>query len=332
MHKFVRKVRALARKKNKHIVLPEGTEKRVLQATEEIVKNSIAKVSLVGPSRKIKANAKKLGLEIDWKKVKIHDQETSPLTKIFAKEFFELRNHKGITRPQANKIVKDMNYFGTMMVHMGYADGMVTGTTYSTADSIRPALQIIKTHERFHKVSGVFFMVLENRLLLFADAAITIEPNSHDLVDIAEDTAQTAKKFEIEPRVAMLSFSTKGSAKHPNVDKVKEAVSLFKNEHPDILIDGEMQVDAALVPKVATKKCPKSPIQGDANILIFPDLQSANIAYKLVERLAKAKAIGPLLQGLKKPVNDLSRGCHYKDIVNVAAFTACECDEITPQQ
>ena len=219
-----------------------------------------------------------------------------------------------------------MNYFGTMMVYNGQADGMVTGTTYSTADSIRPALQIIKTKEKFHKVSGIFFMILEKRLLLFADAAITVEPNSHDLVDIAIDSAETAKKFELDPRIAMLSFSTKGSAKHPDVDKIKEAVALLKHKQPDLVVDGEMQVDAALVPKVAKKKCPNSTIQGDANILIFPDLEAANIAYKLVERLAKASAIGPLLQGLKKPVNDLSRGCHYKDIVNVTAFTACECD------
>ena len=326
MHKFVKKVRALARKKQKRIVLPEGTEQRVLKATEKILKKKIAKISLVGPEETIKKNAKKLKLKIDWDKVEIHDPEKSPLTKKYAEIFFELRKHKGISKEDAKKIIKDMNYFGTMMVYNGQADGMVTGTTYSTADSIRPALQIIKTKEKFHKVSGIFFMILEKRLLLFADAAITVEPNSHDLVDIAIDSAETAKKFELDPRIAMLSFSTKGSAKHPDVDKIKEAVALLKHKQPDLVVDGEMQVDAALVPKVAKKKCPNSTIQGDANILIFPDLEAANIAYKLVERLAKASAIGPLLQGLKKPVNDLSRGCHYKDIVNVTAFTACECD------
>jgi len=237
-----------------------------------------------------------------------------------------LRKHKGITPKQAKETIKDMNYFGTMMVHMNLADGMVTGTTFPTDDSIRPALQIIKTQEKFHKVSGVFFMVLEKRLLLFADTAIMIEPNSHDLVDIAIDTAETAQKFGITPRVAMLSFSTLGSADHPNVDKVREAVRMLQDSRPDIVADGEMQVDAALVPKVAAKKCPSSPIQGDANILIFPSLEAANIAYKLVERLGEAKAIGPILQGLKKPINDLSRGCHYKDIVNVTAFTVMECE------
>lgn len=327
MHKFIRKVRSLARKNPRRIVLPEGTEERILRATEEIVEERIAEVTLVGSPRTIKARAKKFELKIDWSKVQIVDPKTSKLTKTYTDQFYELRKHKGITRTQAKKIVQEMNYFGTMMVHNGDADGMVTGTVCSTADSIRPALQIIKTQERFHKVSGIFFMVLERRLLLFADAAITINPNSHDLVDIAVDTAETAKKFDIKPRVAFLSFSTKGSADHPFVDKITEAVAMMKYERPDIIADGEMQVDAALVEKVSLKKCPSSPIQGDANILIFPDLQSANIAYKLVERLAKAKAIGPLLQGLKKPVNDLSRGCHFRDIVNVTAFTVCEYNE-----
>ncbi len=327
MHTFIRKIRARAKSLQHHIVLPEGTEERILRATEEIQKENIARLTLIGPSRTIKAKAKKLKLKIDWDKISIHDPKTSPLTKKYIEEFAALRAHKGITKAQSKKILLDMNYFGTMMVHMDDADGMVTGTTYSTADSIRPALQIIKTEERFHKVSGIFFMILEKRLLLFADAAITINPNSHDLVDIAEDTAETAKKFGIEPRIAMLSFSTKGSADHPVVDKVQEAVAMLKDKYPDLVVDGEMQVDAALVPKVAAKKCPTSPIQGDANVLIFPNLESANIAYKLVERLAKARAIGPLLQGLKKPINDLSRGCHYKDIVNVTAFTCCECED-----
>jgi phosphate acetyltransferase len=212
-----------------------------------------------------------------------------------------------------------------MMIQLGDADGMITGATHPTANSIRPVLQIIKTREKFHKVSGIFFMVLHNKPLLFADAAITVEPDSHDLRDIAIDTAETAKLFGIKPKIALLSFSTKGSAKHPLVDKVTEAVAMIKDRRPDLLVDGELQVDAALVPQVAKRKCPDSPLHGEANILIFPDLQSANIAYKLVERLAKAKAIGPLLQGLKKPVNKLSRGCNWQDVVNVAAFTVCEC-------
>ncbi len=326
MEKFLKEVHKKAKKKQKTIVYPEGTEERILKATEAVNKEGLANLILVGSEKTIKENAKKLNLEIDFSKIQIEDPEKSSLTDEYAKIFFELRKHKGITEEQAKEIVKDMNYFGTMMVYNNDADGMVTGTTYPTDDSIRPALQIIKTKEKFHKVSGVFFMLLEDRMLLFADTAITIEPNSHDLVDIAKDTAETAKKFGIEPKIAFLSFSTKGSADHPAVDKVREAVSMMKYENPDLIVEGEMQVDAALVPKVAKKKCPDATIQGDANVLIFPNLESANIAYKLVERLGNAKAIGPILQGLKKPVNDLSRGCKFQDIVDLTAFTACECD------
>ncbi|MBD3156628.1 phosphate acetyltransferase, partial [Candidatus Peregrinibacteria bacterium] len=192
---------------------------------------------------------------------------------------------------------------------------------------ILPALKIIKTKEQFHKVSGVYFLVLEKRLLLFADTAVIIEPNSHELADIAMDTAKTAQKFCLEPRIAMLSFSTAGSADHPHVDKVREATAMVKARNPQLIIEGEMQVDAALVPHVAKRKFPQSTLQGDANILIFPNLEAGNIAYKLVERLAGAKAIGPMLQGLNKPVNDLSRGCNYKDIVNLVAFTSLEAQE-----
>lgn len=325
MHKFLRSVHSRARKNPKRIVFPEGTEERILRATESILKKKLAHIILVGPTRTIKNNAKKLELDINWDKVEIYDPKRSKKLDEYADIFYEKRKHKGITPEQAREIVQGMNYFGTMMVENGDVDGMVTGTTYSTAESIRPALQIIKTKERFQKVSGVFFLVLEDRLLLLADTAITIEPNSHDLKDIAIDTAETAQIFGIKPRVAFLSFSTKGSADHPEVDKVKEAVALMKAERPEITVDGEIQVDTALVPAVAKRKAPKSAIQGDANILIFPNLASANIAYKLIERLAKAKAIGPLLQGLKKPVNDLSRGCSYQDIVNITAFTVCEC-------
>lgn len=324
MHSFIRKIRNQAKKNPKHIVFPEGTEERILRATEIITKDKIAKITLLGNPRTIKNKAKKLKLKIDWEKVHIENFKNSKHKESFAKELVKLRKSKDLTPPQARELLKDMNYFGTMMVHMDLVDGMVTGTTNSTADSIRPALQIIKTEEKFHKVSGVFFMVLEKRLLLFADAAITVEPDAHTLVDIAIDTAETAKKFGINPKVALLSFSTKGSAAHPKLDKIREALNMIKYKRPKLIVDGELQVDAALVPEVAKKKCPKSAIKGDANILIFPDLESANIAYKLVERLAKARAIGPLLQGLKKPVNDLSRGCNYNDIVNVTAFTSCE--------
>jgi len=342
MKQFLQKVKASAKKDPKRIVFSEGDEERTLQATEEIIKEGFAHLTLIGNSKIIKQKAKKLGLHIDWKKLKIVDPHDSPLTQKYAKALAEARKGKGMTTKEATKILTSKDgiyYYGIMMLYTGDADGVVSGAACSTGDSVRPALQIIKTEEKFHKVSGIFFMVLEKRLLLFADAAITIDPDAHDLVDIAEDTAKTALTFGVEPRIALLSFSTKGSSSHPNVEKVRQAAEMLKYKYPDIMADGEMQVDAALVPEVAARKCPQSPIQGNANVLIFPNLESANIAYKLVERLGKAKAIGPLLQGLRKPVNDISRGCSPKDIVDVTAFTVCQaqgscwyCDRRTTQQ
>ncbi|MCX6735267.1 MAG: phosphate acetyltransferase [Candidatus Peregrinibacteria bacterium] len=325
MQNFLRKVKSIARKDPKSIVFPESDDIRILKAVAKIVQEKFAKPILIGDKRKIKSDCKKNKLKIDWEKVTIIDQTDKNLIKKYSEALFLLRKDKGVTEKEARNLIKDPNYFGTMMIQLGDADGMITGATHPTANSIRPVLQIIKTREKFHKVSGIFFMVLHNKPLLFADAAITIEPNSHDLRDIAIDTAETAKIFGLKPKIALLSFSTKGSAKDPEVDKVTEAVALIKDRRPDLIVDGELQVDAALVPEVAKRKCPDSPLHGTANILIFPDLQAANIAYKLVERLAKAKAIGPLLQGLKKPVNKLSRGCSWQDVVNVAAFTVCEC-------
>lgn len=328
MKQFLNRVQALARKNVKHIVFPEGNEPRMLQATEEIIEKKIAKLTLLGNEEEIKNLAKKLKLKIDWKQVAIIDPLKSPLKTKYAKAFYELRKSKGVTEKDAKKIMQQNNYFGTMMIQLNNADGLVTGTQHPTSESIRPALEIIKTKEKFHKVSGIFFMIFKRRVIIFADAAITIDPDAHDLVDIAIDTAETAKRFGITPKVALLSFSTKGSAKHPFIDKVREAVAMINYQRPDLLVDGELQVDAAIVPEVAERKCPGSPLKGEANVLIFPDLEAANIAYKLVERLAKAKAIGPILQGLKKPINKVSRGCNFKDIVNVTAFTACECYEL----
>jgi len=327
MQNFIRKVKASAKKNPKRIVFPESTEERTLAAIQDIVNEKIAYPILIGSPITIKKTAKKLKLKIDWKKVKIVDPLKSPLTKEYAKKMAEARKEKGMTEKDALKILKSPSgiyYYGTMTVFSGDADGMVTGAACSTGDSVRPSLQIIKTQEKFHMVSGIFFMVLEKKMLLFADAAITIDPDAHDLVDIAEDTAKTAITFGIKPRIAFLSFSTKGSSSHPRTEKVRHAVEMLKDKYPELIADGEIQVDAALVPSVAKRKCPKSVIQGDANILIFPSLEAANIAYKLVERLAGARAIGPLLQGLRKPVNDLSRGCSINDIVNVTAFTVCQ--------
>lgn len=327
MNIFIERIQKEAHACRKHIVLPEGMDERVLRAAEKIAKRKICQLTLLGPVSSIKAKAKRLGLNVNWDLVQIEDPKKSKQSNEYAKALHQERKAKGVTIKDARKMIQDVNYYGTMMVHLDVADGMVSGATSSTADAIRPALEIIKTKERFHKVSGIFFMVLEDRLLLFADAALTVNPSAHNLVDITIDTAETAEKFGIKPKIALLSFSTKGSARHPELDKIREAVSMVKAKRPDLVIDGEMQVDAALVPEVAKRKCPDSPIKGDANVLIFPNLEAANIAYKLVERLAKATAIGPLLQGLKKPVNDLSRGCSTEDIIDIVSFTAYECCE-----
>lgn len=325
---FITKIKQKAQELNKRIVFPETFDDRTLKAIEIIVQEKIAQPILLGKEMEIKAQAEKAGITIDWSKTEFVDIEDNERLERYAHALHEIRKKKGLTLEEARKWVADLNYFAVMMIQLDEADGLVTGANVSSGDTYRPALQIIKTKEKFHKVSGLFFMIMENRLILFADCAINMDPNSHDLADIAIDTAETAKRFGIEPRVAMLSFSTNAKPKHPYVQKVKEALQIAKDRRPDLLIEGEMQVDAALVPDVAQRKFPESKIAGQANVLIFPDLQSGNIAYKLVERLAGAKAIGPILQGLNKPVNDLSRGCSIQDIVDLTAITACEAHDM----
>jgi len=321
MNKFLKNIIKKTKNSQTRIVFPEGTDIRILKATRQIQKKKIANIILLGNRTKIKKIAEKNKIRINLKKIKIIDPTSSKLQEELSRKLFELRKNKGLTLKKAKELIQDVNYFGTMMVKTEMAEGMVSGATHSTAKTVKPALQIIKTKEKFHKISGVYFMTLETKTLLFADTAIIIDPNIKDLTDITIDTAKTAKKFGLKPKVALLSFSTKGSAKHPKIEKIQKVVKAVKKRCPKLIIDGELQVDSALVPKVSKIKCPKSPIKGDANILIFPDLASANIAYKLVERLAKAKAIGPILQGLKKPINDLSRGCNTQDIINTTAFT-----------
>lgn len=301
--KFLNLVKRQARKSPARIVFPETFDERVKQAVKKILKEKTA-----------------IPVLIDMKREKYRRKK-------YAEELFQLRKDKGLTLKEAQKLMSDYNYFGVMMVKMDEADGMISGAHSSTADTLRPALQIIKTKEQFHKVSGFFFMVLEKRLMLFADCAVNIEPDAHGLADIAIDTAETAKKFGITPRIAMLSFSTNGSIKHPSVDRVKEAVKIINYRKPDLICEGEMQVDAAINPEVCARKFPRSRVPGNANVLIFPDLDSANISYKLVQRLAGAQAIGPIIQGLQKPINDLSRGCSVDDIVNLAAITSVEAQE-----
>lgn len=302
----------------------EGFDERVLEALPEILEEKTAKPIVLGNPKELRQKAKDLCFKIDWDQLSVIDQKAAPQAEEFAEEYCEIRE-RAVTPEKALEMMKaDFNLFGTMLVHRGMADGMISGATCSTASTIRPALQIIKTKKRFHKVSGFFFMVWEERVLLFADCAVIPEPNSYELAGIAIDSAETAKRFGIEPKIAMLSFSTNGSADHPNAAKVKEATKMVRHQRPDLIVEGEMQVDAALVPDVCRKKFPDAVSFGDYNVLIFPSLEAGNIAYKLVERLAGAEALGPIYQGLNKPVNDLSRGCSSQDIIDLAAITTVE--------
>ncbi|MBN2566491.1 phosphate acetyltransferase [Candidatus Woesearchaeota archaeon] len=318
-------IKRKAQEKAMRIVLPEGEEDRVLRATQAIREQNLAAITLLGSPGAIRAKAGTLG--VDLKDAAIIDPQTSDRLDRYAHELFGLRKEKGMTEEQAKEAVKDPGHFGTMMVHLGDADGLVSGSTHSTADTVRPALQIIRTKEQGRKVSGLFLMVLPERTLLFNDCAVIPDPTEDDLADMAIDSAAAAAAFGIRPRVAMLSFSTAGSAQHPLVDKVKNATAKAQGKAPELEIDGELQADAALIASIRKSKYPACRLSGDANVFIFPDLNSGNIAYKLVERLAGAKAVGPILLGLKKPVNDLSRGCSVQDIVDLVAITATQAQQ-----
>lgn len=318
-----------AKADKKRIVLPEGDEERTLVAAQKIKELGLAYPVLVGDNAKINENARELGVNLDG--IEIIDPNNSERLECYINEFYELRKSKGMTLSKAEKIVRDPLYFGTMMVKLDDADGMVSGATHTTGDLLRPGLQIIKTAPGVSVVSSFFIMMVpgsqygEEGMLLFSDCAVNPNPNYEQLAAIAIATAETARSLcKIEPRVAMLSFSTMGSADHEMVDKVRKATELAKELRPDLLIDGELQLDAAIVNKVANQKAPNSNVAGRANVLIFPDLQSGNIGYKLVQRFANAEAIGPMCQGFAKPINDLSRGCSSDDIVNVVALTAVQ--------
>ncbi|MGC8863896.1 MAG: phosphate acetyltransferase [Armatimonadota bacterium] len=329
MRALMDKIYAKARAATKRITLPEADDVRTVTAADRIVRESLADVVLISPIDKIEAAVIQSGADVSG--CRIEDPTTSPLREQLARQFYELRKHKGITPEQAYEIVADPLYFGCMMVYAGQADGQVSGATHSTADTVRPALQILKTAPDCKLVSSFFVMIVpdcpygENGLFIYADCGLIINPDPDQLAEIAIQSAKTMQTLlEFEPRVAMLSFSTKGSGKDPIADKVIEATRIARERAPHLLIDGELQADAALVDWIAKRKAPDSPVAGRANILIFPDLNAGNICYKLTQRLAKAEAYGPILQGLRKPVNDLSRGCDVNDIVNVTAITAAQ--------
>ncbi|KMK78201.1 phosphate acetyltransferase [Alkalihalobacillus pseudalcaliphilus] len=303
------------------IVLPEATDERVMEAAVLLEKDQVVKPILIGRKEEVEAKAQEL--QFDLSGIKQLDPYNYPQIDEMVASFVERRKGKE-TEESAREKLKDVNYFGTMLIHMGLADGLVSGAAHSTGDTVRPALQIIKTQPGIKRTSGVFIMVKDDKKFVFGDCAINISPNSEELAEIAIATAETAKVFGIDPKVAMLSFSTKGSASSMETQKVSEATKLAQNTRPDLVIDGEFQFDAAFVPAVAQKKAPDSPLQGQANVFIFPSLESGNLGYKIAQRLGGYDAIGPILQGLNKPVNDLSRGCNVQDVYKLSLITAMQ--------
>ncbi len=311
-----------AKSKRMHIVLPEATDERILRATETLLRRQVVNISLLGNAATIKTQAASLGLNIE--QAQIIDHHQSEHIELYTETLYQLRKHKGVTRERAADAIADESYFATMMVYMGHADGMVSGAIHTTEDTIRPALQIIKTPPDISIVSSVFIMCLETQVLVYGDCAVNPDPNAEQLAEICISSAETARMFGIEPRIAMLSYSTGSSGKGKDVDKVREATKIAQNKRPDLLIEGPMQYDAAISPEVAKNKLPNSRVAGNASVFIFPDLNTGNNTYKAVQRSSGAIAIGPILQGLKKPVNDLSRGCLVPDIINTVAITAIQ--------
>jgi phosphate acetyltransferase len=307
--------------RNLRIVFPESQDERILKAVGRLAEEKLMTPILIGNIAQVQAKAQELGVSLEA--VEIYDPQTYAGMDELVAAFVERRKGKA-TEEDARKILLDVNYFGTMLVYVNKANGLVSGATHSTADTVRPALQIIKTKEGVKKTSGVFIMVRDDEKYVFADCAINIAPDSMDLAEIAIESARTAEMFDIEPRIAMLSFSTKGSAKSPETERVVEAVAEAKRRAPYLVLDGEFQFDAAFVPSVAKSKAPDSVLQGDANVFIFPSLEAGNIGYKIAQRLGGFEAVGPILQGLNRPVNDLSRGCNEEDVYKLALITAAQ--------
>jgi phosphate acetyltransferase len=310
----------------RHIVLPEGTEERILRASEIILRRGVADLTLLGNPAEIKNKIGTLGLNLDG--IEMVDPNTSGHLQDFAQTYYEMRRHKGVSAEMAADIVTGVNFFGTLMVYKDLADGMVSGSIHTTAETILPALQIIRAQPGFSVVSSVFLMCLADRVLVYGDCAVNPDPNAEQLAEIAISSAETAAIYGIEPRVAMCSYSTGESGKGKDVDKVRQATRIAKERRPDLKIEGPIQYDAAVDAGVAKTKLPDSEVAGKATVFIFPDLNTGNNLYKAVQRSANAVAIGPIMQGLNKPVNDLSRGCTVTDIVNTVAITAIQAQNV----
>lgn len=330
--KFIDQIKQRAKQSIKTIVLPEATDIRVLKAAETVRKEAYAQIILVGNEEEVRNLAKENNIELG--ETKIIDPAKSEKTKEYANKLYELRKLKGMTQEQANELVLNPVYYGMMMVKLDEADGLVSGAAHSTSDTLRPALQILKTAPGTKLVSAFFVIVVpdcefgSNGTFVFADSGLNEEPDAEKLSEIAISSSKSFNQLVGEqPKVAMLSYSTYGSAHSASTEKVIEATKLVKEKEPELLVDGELQLDAAIVPEVAEFKAKGSPLKGQANVLVFPDLGAGNIGYKLAQRLAKAEAYGPLCQGIAKPVNDLSRGCSSQDIAGVVAITAVQAQE-----
>ncbi len=331
---FIEEIKKRAKSELKTIVLPEATDIRVLQATETVLKDGFARIILIGDEKQILLKAKENNIDING--AQIIDILTSNKKEEYANKLYEFRKTKGMTIQEANKLIENPVYYGMMMVKLGEADGLVSGAIHSTSDTLRPALQILKTAPQTKLVSAFFIMVVpdcnygENGIFIFSDSGLNENPSSEDLSEIAISSSKSFKQLiGNKPKIAMLSYSTHGSANSDATKKVILATNLVKEKEPELLVDGELQLDAAIIPEIAEFKAPESPLKGNANILIFPDLGAGNIGYKLVQRFAKAEAYGPLCQGIAKPVNDLSRGCSSQDIVGVVAITAVQAQNNT---
>jgi phosphate acetyltransferase len=318
---FMDGVRARVKGRGLRIVLPEGLEERAQRAAALLREQDLAHPILLGPETDVRALARERGLKLDG--IPVRDPRNDRSLTDYARDYHELRRHKGVTPESARERVGLPHYFGAMMVRGGQADGLVSGLNSETKPFV-PAFEVVKLRPGYKRASSAFIMAWPERVLFYSDCSVNIAPDAPTLAEIGRATAATARAFGFAPKVAFLSFSTRGSAEHESIDRVKEAVALARAAEPGLEVDGEMQFDAAFVPAVARKKCPDSPLKGEANVLIFPDINAGNIAYKITERLAGAAAIGPIMQGLNRPMNDVSRGCSVQDLADVAVITAAQ--------